>query len=62
MERSSKKMDVLEKAWYLLTTLKKSIFSKVAGPGLQSVASFSTKITFITEVFSKIESHPELYS
>ena len=55
-------MDVLEKAWYLLTTLKKSIFSKVAGPGLQSVASFSTKITFITEVFSKIESHPELYS
>ena len=55
-------MDVLEKAWYLLTTLKKSIFSNVAGPGLQSVASFSTKITFITEVFSKIGPHPELYS
>ena len=37
-------MDILEKACYLLTTLKKSIFSKVAGPGLQSVASLTTKI------------------
>ena len=49
MASSSMKMDILEKACYLLTTLKKSsIFSKVAGPGLQSVASFSTKINFFT--------------
>ena len=47
MDRSSKKLDILEKASYLLTTVK-SIFSKVAGRGLQSVASFSTKITFFT--------------
>ena len=55
-------MDILEKACYLLTTLKKSIFSKVAGPGLQSVASFSTKIIFFTELFSKIVSRAELNS
>ena len=55
--RSSKKM---EKACYLLTTLKKSAFSKAAGLGLQWVASFSTKITFSTDIFSKIEPHLEL--
>ena len=43
MERCSK-MDILEKACYLLTTLKKSIFSKVAVPGLQSVATIVDKI------------------
>ena len=57
MERSSKKMDILKKDSYLLTTLKKSIFSKVTGPGLQSVASFSTKISFFTDFFSKIAPH-----
>ena len=44
MERCSIKMDILEKACYLLTTLKNSTFSKVAGPGLQSEASFTKKI------------------
>ena len=43
MERCSK-MDILEKACYLLTTSKKSIFSKVAGPGLQSVTTIVDKI------------------
>ena len=56
------KTDILERACYLLTTLKKSIFSKVAGPGLKSVASFSTKTTFFTEFFSKIAPHVELNS
>ena len=55
-------MDILEKACYLSTTLKKSIFSKVAGPGLQLVTSFSTKITFFTKIFSKIAPHAELNS
>ena len=62
MERYSKKMDILEKACYLLTILKKSVFSKVAGPGLQSVASLATKITFFTGIFSKIAPHAELNS
>ena len=53
MERISKKMDILVKACYLLTTLKKSIFSKVAGPGLQSMANFSTKIT-LQNFFQKL--------
>ena len=43
------KIDILEKACYLLTTLKKSIFSKATGPGLQTVASFSTKTTFFSK-------------
>ena len=55
-------MDILEKACYMLTTLKKIIFSKVAGRGLQSVASFTTKITFFTESFSKIAPQAELNS
>ena len=53
---SSKEADILKKA------LKKSMFSKVADPGLQLVTSFSTKITFFTEIFSKIVPHAELNS
>ena len=37
-------------------------FSEVAGPGLQSVARVTTKITFFTETFSKIVQPPELNS
>ena len=38
------KMDILKEACQVLTTLKKSIFSKDAGPGLQSVATNVDKI------------------
>ena len=62
MERGSKKINILEKACYLLTTLNKSVFSKVAGLSLQWVASFSTKMTFFTEFFSKIAPHSEINS
>ena len=62
MERCSIKMDILEKACYLLTTLKNSTFSKVAGPGLQSEASFTKKITCFTELFLRISRHAELNS
>ena len=62
MERGSKKIDILEKACYLLTPLNKSVFSKVAGLSLQWVASFSTKMTFFTEFFSKIAPRSELNS
>ena len=55
-------MDILEKACYQLTTMKKFIFNKVSGPGLLSVASFTTKITFFTETFSKIVPRAELNS
>ena len=37
-------MHILEKTCYMLTTLKKSIFNKVAGPGLQSVVTIVDKI------------------